>query len=93
MFALSSPTHSLQEHRNCPHGLPFRDELWREGALPGKEGGVQLPFSGQPAALGCASSKSSAACDSHCRSHEADHHDMCVISTANTNSEIKLGFF
>lgn len=29
-----------------------------------------------PAALGFASSESPTACDSHCRSHEADHHDM-----------------
>lgn len=28
-----------------------------------------------------------------CRSHEAGHHDMCVTSFGNTNSEIRLGFF
>lgn len=28
-----------------------------------------------------------------CRSHEADHRDMCVTGIGNASSDIRLGFF
>lgn len=85
--------HSLRKHRNCPKDTLSEWSGGGRGLFPRRREGPTVILCPPPAALGCASSESPTACDSYCKSHEVDHHDMCVTGMANTNSEIRFGFF
>lgn len=66
----------------------------RESVLPPEEGGSGLSFHYHLQLFGAVGLLHLQPSVTHvCRSHEADHRDMCVTGIGNASSDIRVGFF